>query len=440
MKKYSLNTRLLGLTLLLFVLFIPGRAMAQSPAEFGRDYGLYVHQGNRNEEVPRDRGMQVLRSFFPDGLLKDEGGNKPFLTQREFLLLFEKRRMAVEKDSTKLSDDALYRQFWLRVRRNNWLPDTRLTYSSMQEFLYRYSVSQAHGGIPYYEGLVLDEKEINAKQFTSIRQVREIIKRLTAHGEELKRLIEPTEEDRVLRFQLDRYRQAFGTLEEELKIMQHPLNLIPDLPQDIRDKIVANDLNEILSQITYNYSKNTSNRIHNLTKGLSKISGQVYQPGDTIDITQEIGRDGWGIYKFGWVIIGGGEEWQFGGGLCGVATVTFTPSWWAGIDIVKRFPHSSYYRSLYPKESLGIDATIYRGGKNLIMKNSLNTPILYYVKNDTEKKEVTMYVIGNSTYSNIEIEGPISLGRNTYKWIRRIMGFDGKVTVDELVTRYSAIY
>lgn len=414
--------------------------MAQSPAEFGRDLGLYVHQGNRDAPVPKDRGMQVLRNFFPDGLLNDYDTNRQFLNQREFLLLFEKRRRSVEEEPIKLSDDTLYKQFWLKARRNNWLPDTTLTYGSLQEFLYRYSVSQKHGEIAYYEGLVLDEKEINAKQFTSIRQVREIIKKLTAHGEELKKLTKPTEADRVLRSQLDKYRQKFGELEEELKILQHPLNLIPDLPQDIRDKIVANDLNEILSQISYNYSKNTANRIHNLTKGLSKISGQVYQPGDTIDLTQEVGRDGWGMYKYGWVIIGGGEEWQFGGGLCGVATVTFTPSWWAGLEIIKRFPHSSYYRSLYPKESLGIDATIYRGGKNLILRNSLDSPILYYVKDDSEKMELTMYVIGNSSYANIEIEGPILVKRNTYKWIRRMEGFDGKVTEDELVTRYSAIY
>jgi hypothetical protein len=438
--KTANHFQLIGLTILLLALIVPGHVMAQSPAEFGREYGLYVHDGNRSAPVPKDRGMQVLRSFFPDGLLKDDETNRQFLNQREFLLLFEKRRMSVGKETVKLSDDSLYHQFWLKARRQNWLPDSRLTYGSLQEFLYRYSVSEKHGGIAYYEGLVLDEKEINATEFPSIRQVREIIKKLTAQGEDLKKLVKPTEADRLLRSYLDKYRQAFGVLEEELKSLQNPLNLIPDLPEDIKQKIIANDLNEILSTISYDYSRNTSNRIHNLTVGLSKISGQVYQPGDTIDITKEVSRDGWNMYKYGWVLVGGGEAWQFGGGLCGVATVTFTPSWWAGLDIIKRWPHSSYYRNLYPTESLGIDATIYRGGKNLILKNSLSSPILYYVKDDKEKKEVTMYVIGNSDYANIEIEGPISLGRNTYKWIRRMEGFDGKVTEDELTTRYGAIY
>lgn len=438
--KTTIHFRIIGLAIMALALLVPGRVLAQTPADYGRDFGLYVHEQNEDQAVPRGRGMEILRGFFPDGPLTDEGGKSAFLTQREFLVLFERRRMEVEKESTELLDDALYRQFWLKARRMNWLPEPRLTYGSMREFLYRYSVSRKYGGTPYYEGLVLDENEINPQQFSSIRQVREIIKRLTAHGEELKRLAKPTEADRVLRSDLDKYRQAFGVLEEELKVLQHPLNLIPDLPADIRDKIVTNDLNEILSQISYDYSRNNSNRIHNLLTGLSKISGRVYQPGETLDMLGELGRDGWWMYKYGWVLFGGGEEWQFGGGLCGVATITFSPSWWAGLEIVKRWPHSSLYRNLYPTESLGLDATVYRGHKNLVMRNSLDSPVLYYVKDNPEKMELTMYVIGNSAYANIEIEGPIAMGRNKYKWIRRMEGFDGKVVVDELTTKYGAIY
>jgi len=439
--KTTHSFRIIGFTLLFLALLIPGRAMAQAPADFGREYGLNVHAENRGEQVPRGRVTKVLQYFFPvSSLMPDEPSDALFMTQQQFLTLFGKLEDLNQKTKTKLSDEALYRQVWLKSRRNNWLPDTQLTYGTLQEFLYRYLVSQKHGNIAYYEGLVLDLSEINSTQFTSIQQVQEIIKKLTAHGEQLKRLVKPTESDRTLRSQIDKYRQDFGVLLEELKVKNSPLNLIPDLPQSIRDKIVANNLNEILSQISYNYSKNTANRIHNLNVGLSKISGQVYQPGETYDFTQVLGRDGWGMYKYGWVLLGGGEAWQFGGGLCGAATVTFSPSWWAGLEIVKRYPHSALYRSLYPKESLGLDATIYRGGKNLIMKNSTDSPILYYVKNDTEKMEVTMYVIGNASYANIKIEGPILTARNTYKWIRRMERFDGTVVVDELVTKYGAIY
>lgn len=419
---------------------MPGRAMAQAPNDFGRVYGLLVSSLNKDQPVPRDRGIQVIRNFFADGLLMDVSGNSRFLTQRDFLTLFEKRRQSMERNSSPVSDDVLYRQFWLRARRMNWLQDTRLTYATMQDFLYRYSVSRAHGGIPYFTGLVLDESEINPRQFSSIGEVKYITRQLTNYGGELSQLVHPTKADLALRQKLDRYRQDFGTLEAQLETLYSPLNLIPDLPADIREKIVSNDLGEILSQISYNYSRNPANRIYNLLAGLSKISGRVYQPGDVIDITNELGRDGWGTYKYGWVLFEGTEAWQFGGGLCGAATATFTPSWWAGLEVLTRFAHSSLYRSLYPKESLGLDATIYRGHKNLVMRNNLNSPVLYYVKNDPEKMEFTLYVIGNSPYANVQIEGPTLIGRNAYKWVRRMEGFDGKVTEEQLVTRYSSVF
>ena len=74
------------------------------------------------------------------------------------------------------------------------------------------------------------------------------------------------------------------------------------------------------------------------------------------------------------------------------------------------------------------------------MKNTTGSPILYYVEDDTENKEVTMYVIGNSPYRNITIEGPVKTAWSTYKWIRRMERFDGTVVEDELVTKYGLVY
>jgi vancomycin resistance protein YoaR len=94
----------------------------------------------------------------------------------------------------------------------------------------------------------------------------------------------------------------------------------------------------------------------------------------------------------------------------------------------------------WPEGSFALDATIYRGAKNLIMKNTTGSPLLYYVKNDPDKKEVTMYLIGNSPYKQIDIEGPIKISWGNYKWIRRMERFDGTVVQDELFTRYGLIY
>ncbi|MBN2306389.1 VanW family protein [Candidatus Peregrinibacteria bacterium] len=412
-----------------------------APASYGREYGLFVHEQNKDLGVPDAKGHQVLASFFeqipPES---DVANTEEGMTQREFLLEFEKLRLRTEEKKTILSDKLLYPKVWLKARRYNWLPDANMTFNSMREFLYRYSVSQKFGGIPYFEGLVLDESEITPDNYGSINQVASIIDDLEARISDLRRISEHTNAQKTLLKSMVSYSEAFAALEEGLRILNHPLNKIKNLPEDIRQKIIENDLNEILGQISYNYSHNNANRIHNLLTGVYQLSGQVFMPEEEINFEKELGRDGWWKYKYGWVIFGGTEAWQFGGGLCGAATMTFTPSWEAGLEIIRRFPHSVYYRSLYPTESLGLDATIYRGHKNLIMKNNTGSPILYYVENNPDNKEVTMYLIGNSPYKNIVIEGPNKPTWNTYKWIRRMERFDGTVLTDELVTKYGLVY
>lgn len=431
----------LVLSFALLLSFHAQEVQAVAPQDFGREYGLFVHEENKNLAVPEVKGVEILGSYFAGAPMKASASeDNHFMSQHDFILQFEKLRLSMSGKQTKLSDEKLYEQAWLKARRNNWLPNTKLTYQNLQEFLYRYEVSKANAWHPYYDGLVLDTDEINTQRFTSLNQVREVKGQITEHQEELQALSHPTGTTEKLLLVLNTNLEAFNDLEAELRIQKHPLNLIPDLPQDIRDKILANDLNEVLASVSYNYSKNNANRIHNLLTGVMQMNGRVYQPGEVIDFTEELGRDGWGIYKYGWVIFGGVEAWQFGGGLCGSATMTFTPSWQAGLEIITRYPHSIYYSSLYPEESLGLDATIYRGVKNLVMKNSTDSPILYYVKDNPEKKEVTLYLIGNSPYSQIEIEGPTKLGTYSYKWTRRMHRFDGTIIEDEIRTSYGRIY
>ena len=434
------NTLKFGLLALLIIPFTFVSALA-APAEYGREFGLFVHQQNESTGVPAAKGYQVLASYFSGNSLKASAGETDkVMTQREFLLEFEKLRLEEAGKKTKLSDSVLYPITWLKARRYNWLPDTTLTFKNIQEFLYRYSVSEAHGGIPYFDGLVLDEEEINPQNFASIREVAAIRDDLADRVDDLNALKDPTKEEKALLKNLVSYSGAFEELEGELRVLYHPLNRLKNLPEDVRQKIVEYDLNEVLDEITYNYSHNNANRIHNLLTGVYQMSGQVFLPDEIIDFEQELGRDGWWKYVYGWVIFGGTEEWQFGGGLCGAATLTFTPSWRAGLEIIRRFPHSAYYRNLYPAESLGLDATIYRGHKNLVMRNTTGSPLLYYVEDDPENKEVTMYLIGNSPYKSITIEGPEKPTWSTYKWVRRMERFDGTVVEDELVTKYGLVY
>lgn len=281
---------ILGLLTLFIFPFSVQQAKA-SPVEYGREFGLFVHQQNKDLTVPSGKGQQVLESFFAESPLKSSADyTDQFMSQRDFLLSFEKLRLEAEGEKTVLSDKILYPMVWLNARRNNWLPETNLTYKTMREFLYRYSVSQEYGGISYYEGLVLNDEDINTQNFNSINQVRVINEQLSAHVLQLKKLTNPTKTQKILLASLSKHSKSFDSLEDELRILNHPLNKLKDLPADIREKIMTNDLNEVLEEITYNYSHNNANRIHNLVTGAMQMNGRVFQPDEVINFEKEHSR------------------------------------------------------------------------------------------------------------------------------------------------------
>jgi len=420
-----------------------------------------VHQINQSQAVPRVKVLQVLLKFFPDATDKlidlrnnTEICDLPFLncgnyfypyqpiSQKDFLIwVYQLNRLDNNKTVSQESADTLYRRLWLDARHNNWLINGEVTYKTFQEFLYRYEISQKLNNEPYYEGLVLDVNEINTQNFSNIYDIADYQSNLFERILQLKAIRTRSSGENKLLDKLNEYYLRFKELEDELRIQRHPVNLIKNLPGYVKDNIRNHDLNEVLAQVSYDYSKNISNRKYNLNHGLSKISGKVWMPGDTIDLMVILSDKNWWDYKAGWVLFGGSEEWQLGGGLCGTATMIFTPSWRAGLQIIKRYPHSSYYRSLYPEESLGLDATIYRNShKNLKIRNNFDSPIMYWVENDEENQIVTVYLIGNSPYHRIDIDGPIKTERTTYKWVRHMENPDGTVNTEELVTRYGVVY
>jgi hypothetical protein len=417
--------------------------------------------GNQNQGVSGGKALQVLLKFFPRAAdsLTDIKNNKdicglPFLdcgkdfylsrpiSQKDFLVWFY--QLSRLNDNDKISNeqpDALYRRLWLQARNMNWLSGSAITYRVMQEFLYRYEVSRKLNYEPYSDALVLNTDEINIRNFNNVYDVMEYENGIFKRILEIKALKTRSKNQNDLLENLNEYYQAYRDLETEILIRRHPINVINSLPGDIKDNIVKYGMNEVLDQISYDYSKNISNRKYNLIYGLSKISGKIWMPGDVMDLMEILSDKNWGDYKWGWVLLGGNEEWQLGGGLCGVATMLFTPAWRSGLQIIKRFPHSSYYKSLYPAESIGLDATIYRNSrKNLKIRNNSEKPIMYYVSDNKENQVATVYLIGSSPYRDIRIEGPVQKTKNAYKWFRHMESLDGTINIEELATQYRAVY
>lgn len=404
-----------------------------------------ISEEDGQKEVPESFAIGILESYFSGKSLKASAEEDPeeTISQKEFILAFEKLRLKEAGVSQQIDDQELYTKAWVRARRHNWLPNVEMNYETMQRFLYRYEVSRQHGNIPYFEGLVLDTTEINPEKYYSQEKVAEIQEKLLEEKTKLELLERPSRSARSLMAKIDENYTEFQALEERLIELDHPIHKLPGLTEEMKAKIEDNNLNQILDSMSYNYADNIEERQYNLTVGASKMHGNLYQPGEKIDFTKELIKDGWDdVYKYGWVIFGSGAGWAFGGGLCGSSTLTFTPSWRAGLEVIERFPHSTFYNGYYPDESFGLDAAIYRGGKypkNLVMKNTTGSPLLFYVYDDKEKQEVTMYLVGNSPYVNIEIEGPTKIGYNTYRWTRKMEKPDGEIIVDNLDTRYNYV-
>lgn len=477
--KNNISKNLIGYLIKLLFIFIviflcAPISFAKTGNDFSKPYGLIVHNNNRDSLVPRIKALEVLIKYFSD--LKSSIKEAPLIffkdvpqfnsikkacqinlfdcsvekfypdqaiSQRDFLnwfikLKYLKNEGYLDKKYPFLKDD--YSRDWLETRRLNLLSDNEITYSIFQEFLYRNTVSESNLDQPFNEGLTIEYDEINAKNFHNLKGISIIKNNLKQIINNLENKSKLTARENDYLESMRKNLSAFNGLEESLAEEPYVLRDNPNLDPEVAKAVRKYNLQDVLYSYSYNYSKNAGYRKHNLTTGVQKMNGKVFMPGGDIDYWKIISDKGLSEFIYGWVISKGKEEWEFGGGICGSATVVFIPSWQAGLEVLERKNHSIFYPSLYPIELIGLDATVYRPKPNLRIRNNTESPIVFNVENDKQNQVVTIKIIGNKPYKNIKIEGPIFIKRNYVKWIRHYEDFDGKITDDVLESRYSAIY
>ncbi len=476
MFKFKLKHGLLALTLAFASqMFVP-TASADLGDEYVRDFGLIVHQANRERGVSRAKAVEVLMKYYGQNNVKEKAitpqfkdvdkdsnaypyveqacrlevfkCNKPYfyptetISQKDFISWFgEVRSLLPNVDDSKYSkieDD--YMRTWLNARRNNWLITSEITYNTLKEFLYRHEVSYQHGQTPYFPGLVLSKKDINTDNFTSINGVASIQEKLSGEVKRLKSIKRKSNSEKYYLSRIEEYQEDFTEIHDSLKEANHPLNLLKNLPADIRADIEKYELNEIMGSFAYDYSHNAPYRKHNVTQGALKMQGVVIMPGEEADFIKQLSNNGWSEFVYGYTVVAGVPTWEFGGGLSGSSTMISLPAYLAGLELTQFSPHRLFYVDLYPTEYIGLDTTIYRPSKNLKVKNNTNDPVIYYVDDNVEEEVITVYIIGNAPYKSLEHIGPIELGNRTFKWIRQFEHFDGTITRDERITHYDAIH
>jgi vancomycin resistance protein YoaR len=140
-------------------------------------------------------------------------------------------------------------------------------------------------------------------------------------------------------------------------------------------------------ETNYDRSERVQARSYNLRLAASKLDGTVLLPGEVFDFNDVVGpRDEANGYKVATVIAEGELVDGIGGGTCQVSGTLHGAAFFAGLQIVERYPHtrpSSYIK-------MGMDATVVYPTINFRLKNPFPFPVVLHetVKNGVVRAEI----------------------------------------------------
>jgi vancomycin resistance protein YoaR len=160
-------------------------------------------------------------------------------------------------------------------------------------------------------------------------------------------------------------------------------------PKRVAAELGNVQLDEVLGyfETSYDRSDRVQARSYNLRLAASKLDGTVLLPGEIFDFNDVVGpRDEANGYKVAPVIAEGELVDGIGGGTCQISGTLHGAAFFAGLEIVERYPHtrpSSYIK-------MGLDATVVYPTINFRVKNTFPFPVVLHqtVKNGVVRAEV----------------------------------------------------
>ena len=139
------------------------------------------------------------------------------------------------------------------------------------------------------------------------------------------------------------------------------------------------DMNVVLGwfQTNYNANEDHRDRTYNLHLAASRVNGYVWMPGAVLDFNQIVGdRSEANGFRMATVISAGELIDGVGGGVCQIAGSLHAASFFAGMEVLDRTPHSR--PSGYIK--MGLDATVVYPSINLRLRNNLPFPVVVHTR------------------------------------------------------------
>jgi vancomycin resistance protein YoaR len=164
--------------------------------------------------------------------------------------------------------------------------------------------------------------------------------------------------------------------------------------EDVPPKRRAEDLKDVrfdrvlgYFETPYDRSQKYEARSYNLRLAAAKLDGYVLLPGQVFDFNEVVGpRDEANGYKVAKVIAEGELVDGIGGGTCQISGTVHGAAFFAGLDVVERYPHtrpSSYIK-------MGLDATVVYPTINFRLKNPYDFPVVLHqtVKEGVVRAEI----------------------------------------------------
>lgn len=191
-------------------------------------------------------------------------------------------------------------------------------------------------------------------------------------------------------------------LENNIEFITLPL--ITEAPEVTvkSEKLKEMGVVEWVSSGETDFAGSPRNRVHNIDTGLEKFQGTIVAPGEEFSFGKTIGAvNGTTGYLPELVIKGDKTLPEYGGGLCQVSTTAYRAMISAGYPILDRRNHS-YMVSYY--EPLGLDATFYEGGQDIVFLN--DTPNYLVMQTFTDGAQAHFNFYGTKPDRTVQMIGP----------------------------------
>ena len=163
---------------------------------------------------------------------------------------------------------------------------------------------------------------------------------------------------------------------------------IKEEPKRITDEVL-NQITDVVSEFSTHFSSDNRPRSNNIKLASSKLNGIVILPGETMGFNETVGeRTLKGGYKIAGVYVNGRHDTGIGGGICQVSTTLYNASLFSNLKVLERTNHSLPV----PYVPLGRDATVNYGAQNLVIQNTMATPIV--VVSQYQPGKLTFRILG----------------------------------------------